>query len=56
MDEFFAMGGYAAYVWPAYLISGATLAGIIAHVLHRAAKARRRLDALEQQRRPNPDV
>jgi heme exporter protein D len=25
MSEFFAMGGYAAYVWPAYGISAAAL-------------------------------
>jgi heme exporter protein D len=25
MSEFFAMGGYAAYVWPAYAISAAAL-------------------------------
>lgn len=25
---FFAMGGYAGYVWPAYLISIAALAGL----------------------------
>jgi heme exporter protein D len=48
MSEFLAMGGYAAYVWPAY---GLTLAGIAGAVLltwrgWRAAKAS--LDALEK--------
>jgi heme exporter protein D len=48
VDEFFAMGGYGAYVWPAYLISAVTLAGLVAHVLRRAARARKRLQALEK--------
>ena len=30
MSQFFAMGGYAAYVWPAY---GATAVGLIGAVL-----------------------
>lgn len=27
MREFFLMGGYAAYVWPAYLLAAAILVG-----------------------------
>jgi heme exporter protein D len=50
MDEFFAMGGYGAYVWPAYIVSAAVLAGLIILVLRRAAKARRTLAALEAKR------
>jgi len=48
MTEFFAMGGYAVFLWPAYLI---TLIAIVANVLiarraHDEAKqeARRRFD------------
>ncbi len=28
MSEFFAMGGYAAYVWPAYGVAAAVLIGL----------------------------
>lgn len=48
MKDFFAMGGYGAYVWPAYLVSAATLAALVAFVLRRAARARKRLAALDK--------
>ena len=39
MNEFFAMGGYAAYVWPAYGLAAVILVGVwIASV--RSLKAR----------------
>ncbi len=47
MAEFFEMGGYAVYVWPAYGLVGATVAGLIAHTLISHRAARRRLRALE---------
>jgi heme exporter protein D len=28
MSEFFAMGGYAAYIWPAYAVAAILLAGL----------------------------
>jgi heme exporter protein D len=28
ISEFFAMGGYAAFVWPSYAVSGLVLAGL----------------------------
>lgn len=28
MSEFFAMGGYAAFIWPAYGLAAAVLAGL----------------------------
>jgi len=47
MSEFFAMGGYARYVWPSY---GLVIAAIVLNIvwarraLHRArAEARRRI-------------
>ncbi len=51
MSDFFEMGGYGGYVWPAYVISGVVLIGLIASVLRRAAKARRNLAALEAKRK-----
>lgn len=50
MGDFFSMGGYGDYVWPAYIISALVLIGLITFVLRRAAKARRELAALEEKR------
>jgi heme exporter protein D len=50
MSHFLAMGGYAAFVWPAY---GATLAGLGAAVglsWKAYARAKARLAALERAR------
>jgi len=47
METFFAMGKYAAYVWPAY---GASLLGLglaVIFTLSAYARAKRRLAALE---------
>lgn len=41
------MGGYGAYVWTAYLVSAATIAGLSASVLLRAARARKKLRSLK---------
>ena len=43
MSQFFAMGGYAAFVWPAYAV---TLAAIVLNIIWaRRALARSRADA-----------
>lgn len=47
MDEFFAMGGYAGYVWPAYGISLVTLAATAIWTIAAARRLRRRLAAIE---------
>ena len=47
LGEFFHMGGYAAYVWPAYGAAAAVLAGLLAGSLLRLRRAERRLAALE---------
>jgi heme exporter protein D len=47
MAEFFAMGGYAAYVWPAYVVTILTLAGAIVLSLRAHAKARENVRRLE---------
>jgi len=41
MAEFFAMGGYAAFVWPAYALTAAVLGGF-------AVASWRRLKAAER--------
>ena len=48
MEAFFAMGKYAAYVWPAYGVSFIGLGLAIAFTLFAYARARRRLTALER--------
>lgn len=49
LTDFLAMGGYGAYVWPCFLLTGAVLVWnlIAARRLHAAARreALRRLDA-----------
>jgi heme exporter protein CcmD len=48
MDDFLSMGGYGAFVWPAYLISAVTIALLTAFIVARARRARRRLGRLEK--------
>jgi heme exporter protein D len=48
LTEFFAMGGYAAYVWPAYGFAALVL---IALLVQSWRAARRRVSELEQVRR-----
>jgi heme exporter protein D len=46
--SFWAMGGYAAFVWPAYGASALGLAGAVIWTLQSYGAARRRLKALEE--------
>jgi heme exporter protein CcmD len=48
MSGFWAMGGYAAYVWPAYAISIGALAIAAAVVFRAYASAKAVLAALEK--------
>jgi heme exporter protein D len=51
MSEFLAMGGYAAFVWPAYGAALVILGGFTLNAVLRYRAAARELDAL-QARRP----
>jgi len=51
MSDFLAMGGYAAYVWPAYGVALVILGGFTINAVLRYRSAARALDAL-QARRP----
>jgi len=51
MSDFLGMGGYGAFVWPAYAISIAALAAMIALTLRAYARAKARLDAAKDGRR-----
>ena len=48
MQHFFAMGGYAAFVWPAYGASALGIGGITITTLRAYRRARRRLAELER--------
>ena len=48
MAAFFAMGGYAGYVWPAYGITALVLAALALASVAAARRAQRQLAALEQ--------
>lgn len=55
MNEFFAMGGYAAYVWPSYLIAALAIGGVAAQTIREWRRARDRLRALEADAAPPPN-
>ncbi len=48
MSAFFAMGGYGAFIWPAYGASAVLLAAAIAFTWRAYAKAKAQLAALEK--------
>jgi heme exporter protein D len=49
MNEFFTMGGYAAFVWPAYGITALVMVGLLVDTLRRLRVRRRRLEQLESE-------
>ncbi|HMI96349.1 MAG TPA: heme exporter protein CcmD [Micropepsaceae bacterium] len=49
MANFFAMGGYAVFVWPAYVISVLVLGVAIVLSLQAHARARRSVRQLEEE-------
>lgn len=48
MSAFFAMGGYGAYIWPAYGVTALLLGAAIAMTWRAYAKAKAQLAALEK--------
>ena len=49
LPEFFAMGGYAGFIWPAYGIAALVLVGLLVVSMHQLRQARemlRRYDSL----------
>ena len=49
-SSFFAMGGYAAFVWPAFGVSAAVLLGLWLESLTRLRASQRRLARLQAER------
>ncbi|MCP4952837.1 heme exporter protein CcmD [Arenicellales bacterium nBUS_48] len=50
MLEFFQMGGYAAYVWPAYGITALCMILVIVHPIRKHQKLRQTLSQLHAER------
>jgi len=50
LEEFLAMGGYAAYVWPAIGLTLVVLLGFVVTSLRRLRRTRRQLALLEGDR------
>jgi heme exporter protein D len=48
MNEFFEMGGYGGYVWPAYAISAAAILSLSWSVWRRGRRLRKRLAKAER--------
>mgnify|MGYP001433340456 CR=1 FL=1 len=51
MNDFLDMGGYAAFIWPAYLIAAVILGGILAQTIITMRRREQLADALRLQRR-----
>jgi heme exporter protein D len=49
MTDFFAMGGYAAFVWPAFGITAIVLVGLLIVSLRGVRVREARLDALKRE-------
>ena len=50
MIEFFAMGGYAAYVWPALAVAALVMAALYIQSRHALGAREAELEALQQAR------
>jgi heme exporter protein D len=47
MSDFLAMGGYAAFIWPAWGLSAAAVIGLVLFAMLERRAARERLQRLE---------
>lgn len=56
LRSFFAMGGYAIYVWGAYCAAAAIIGGMAIATLFQWRRARARLRALEAETRQTPQA
>ena len=55
MNDFFSMGGHAAFIWPAYLITIIILGGLLAQTVITMRRRDRLADILRKQRRDGLD-
>jgi heme exporter protein D len=54
MTDFFAMGGYAAYVWPAYAVTLLVLVAMMVASVRSLRQRRKVLAVLDAARSPRP--
>ena len=52
LADYFAMGGYAGFVWPAYAVALAVLGGLAIHSWQRYSASCSALDRLQRPARP----
>ena len=52
LSEFFAMGGYAAYVWPAFGVALILMAGLFWQSVVAARRSAAEFESLRAERRP----
>ena len=50
MAEFFAMGGYAVFVWPSFAVAAVVMVGLLVTSMHTMRVNRAQLEALEANR------
>ena len=50
VESFLEMGGYAAFVWPAYALTALVMTGITVQTLRRYRRAQRELAELQRGR------
>jgi heme exporter protein D len=55
IDHFLAMGGYAAFVWPAYAVAALVMLGLLVVSLRRLRRTQAALDATRGTARPAPE-
>ncbi|MBE11092.1 MAG: heme exporter protein CcmD [Rhodospirillaceae bacterium] len=55
MNDFFDMGGYGAFIWPAYLVTFIILGGILAQSVVTMRRRERLADVLRKRRRDGLD-
>lgn len=51
MSAFFDMGGYGAYVWPAYAVSAGAIVGLAFFIWRRGRRLRKELTKVEAARK-----
>ena len=51
MNDFFDMGGYGAFIWPAYLVTFIILGGIVLQSVVTMRRRERLADVLRKRRR-----
>ena len=53
--QYFAMGGYAGFIWASYLVAAAVLIGLLVGALLHVRRNEARLQDLRAARRGEPD-